>query len=135
ARFIKTYFKTYTDVEDFLKRAERRIKARNYVETMSGRRRRLSGKTKREVRQAQNFMIQATAADIFKQALITVHESLPEGARIVAQIHDEIIIECRADIAEDVHALTVAVMEQAPEGFTVPLRVDAKIVGRWSEAK
>ncbi|MCA1626347.1 MAG: hypothetical protein LC742_00035 [Acidobacteria bacterium] len=133
--FIKTYFKTYREVEDFLNRAERRIKARNYVETLHGRKRRLTGRTKREVRQAQNFMIQATAADIFKQALIAVHESLPEGARIVAQIHDEIIIECRADQSDEVHALTVAAMQQAPDGFRVPLRVDAHIVDRWSEAK
>jgi DNA polymerase-1 len=133
--FIKTYFKTYKEIEDFLKKAERRIKARGYVETLHGRRRRLTGKTKREVRQAQNFMIQATAADIFKHAFIAVHESLPEGARIIAQVHDEIIIECREDIAEDVHALTVEKMQQAPDGFKVPMRVDAKIVDRWSEAK
>ncbi len=134
-RFIKTYFQTYKEVDDFLKKAARRIKSRGYVQTLHGRRRRLSGKTKREVRQAQNFMIQATAADIFKTALIAVHESLPEGASIVAQIHDEIIIECPADIAEDVNALTVAAMQQAPDGFKVPMRVDAHIVDRWSEAK
>jgi DNA polymerase I-like protein with 3'-5' exonuclease and polymerase domains len=133
--YIKTYFKTYKEVADFLMRAERRIKSRKHVETIHGRRRRLSGKTKREVRQAQNFIIQATAADIFKTALIAVHESLPEDASIVAQIHDEIIIECRAEIAEDVHALTVAAMQQAPDGFKVPMRVDAHIVDRWSEAK
>jgi DNA polymerase I-like protein with 3'-5' exonuclease and polymerase domains len=133
--FIKTYFKTYKEVADFLLRAERRIKSRKYVETLHGRRRRLTGKTKREVRQAQNFIIQATAADIFKRALLAVHESLPEGASIVAQVHDEIIIECRADIASDVHALIVAAMQQAPEGFKVPMRVDAKIVDRWGDAK
>ncbi|MDQ3257892.1 MAG: DNA polymerase, partial [Acidobacteriota bacterium] len=133
--FIKTYFKTYKEVADFLLRAERRIKSRNYVETLHGRRRRLSGRTKREVRQAQNFIIQATAADIFKHALIAVHDALPEGARIIAQIHDEIIIECRDDVAVDTCRMTVEAMEQAPEGFKVPMRVDAKIVSRWSEAK
>ncbi len=134
-RFIRTYFQTYKEVDDFLQKAARRIKARNYVQTLHGRRRRLSGQTKREVRQAQNFIIQATAADIFKTALIAVHESLPEGASIVAQIHDEIIIECPADIAKDVHALTVEAMQQTPDGFKVPMRVEAHIVDRWSEAK
>jgi len=134
-RFIKTYFQTYQEVDDFLKKAARRIKSRGYVQTLHGRRRRLSGKTKREVRQAQNSMIQATAADIFKTALIAVHESLPEGARIVAQIHDEIIVECRDEHAEEVLALTVATMQQTPDGFKVPMRVDAHIVDRWSEAK
>jgi DNA polymerase I-like protein with 3'-5' exonuclease and polymerase domains len=133
--FIKSYFKTYRQVEEFMKRIERRIKSHKYVSTIHGRRRRLSGQTWREVRQAQNFVIQGSSADIFKGALIAVHESLPEGARIIAQVHDEIIVECRADIAEDVRGITVAAMQQTPNGFKVPMRVDAHIVDNWGEAK
>jgi DNA polymerase-1 len=133
--YIKTYFKTYKEVADFLLRAARRIKSRKHVETLHGRRRRLSGQTKHEVNQAQNFIIQATAADIFKTALIAVHESLPDGAYIVNHIHDEIVIECREDHANDILALTVEIMERAPDGFKVPMRVDARVVDRWGDAK
>jgi DNA polymerase I-like protein with 3'-5' exonuclease and polymerase domains len=133
--YIKAYFKTYKEVADFLLRAARRIKSRKHVETLHGRRRRLSGQTKHEVNQAQNFIIQGSAADIFKKALVSLHESLPDGAYIVNHIHDEIVIECREDHANDILALTVEIMERAPDGFKVPMRVDARVVDRWGDAK
>jgi DNA polymerase-1 len=135
-RFIADYFKAYAGVRKFLTQVETRLKERGYVRNLFGRRRRLSGRTAREIRQAQNFVIQATAAEMAKQAMVRLHAALPEGACLIATIHDEFIVECRAEQAEEVKALMEAVMTAAlPEGFAVPLRVDAKIVDSWGEAK
>ncbi len=61
-RYIDEYFKTYKGVDKFLKNVKSRIQERGYVKNLFGRRRRLSGASAREIRQAQNFIIQATSA-------------------------------------------------------------------------
>jgi DNA polymerase I-like protein with 3'-5' exonuclease and polymerase domains len=132
---IASYFATYSKVAAFLQSVEQAIKQRGYVRSLYGRRRRLSGQTRREVRQAQNFIIQATAADLCKQAMVSLHAALPAEAAIVAMVHDELVIECRQEQAEEVRALTVEMMSRRPAGFSVPLKVDASIVDRWSDAK
>ncbi len=100
-----------------------------------GRRRRVSGRSAREVRQAQNFVIQATAADIAKVAMVTLHGSLPEGARLIAMIHDEFIVECREDQADQIQELMVNVMQTTPRDFSIALKVDAKTGTNWNECK
>jgi DNA polymerase-1 len=134
-RFIDAYFRTYPEVLEFLRKAERRVKDRGYVTNLFGRRRRLSGRSNREVRQAQNYIIQSSAADICKLALAELHDVLPAPARIIAQIHDELVIECPAGQADEVRDLAIQVMERRPIGFEVPLRVDGKICDRWGDSK
>src|SRR5262249_50186579 len=104
-QFIADYFKTYPRVRRFLDQVEPRLRERGYVRNWFGRRRRVSGRTAREVRQAQNFVIQSTAADMAKSAMVRLHKGLPEGARLIAMVHDEFIVECRQEQAEDVRAL------------------------------
>lgn len=134
-QFIADYFKTYPGVRKFLKQVEIRVRERGYVCNWFGRRRRVTGQTWREVRQAQNFIIQATAADLAKMAMVRLHSALPEGARLIAMVHDEFIVECRAEQAEAVRDLMIETMSQLPEGFTIPLRVDAHIGNNWGECK
>ena len=134
-RFIKTYFETYKGVHKFLQKVESVIKQRGYVKSILGRRRRLSGANNREIRQAQNFVIQATAADLAKIALLKLSERLPANAQIISMIHDEFVIECDAEIAEDVRQLTAETMSETPAGFTVKMEVEAKTVDRWSDGK
>lgn len=134
-QFIRDYFKTYKGVRRWLDDTERTARTKGYVTTFFGRRRRLVGRDSRAARQACNFPIQGTAADICKEAMVKVNESLPSGAHIIAQVHDELIIECLAKDADFVRDMVKEIMEKAPEGFTVPLEVDAKVVDNWSEAK
>lgn len=134
-RFVADYFRTYPGVRKFLNQVETRVRERGYVKNWFGRRRRVSGQTAREVRQAQNFIIQATAADLAKSAMIRLHAALPEGAQLIAMVHDEFIVECRAELAEDVRQLMCEMMESAPEGFTVPMVVEAHIGGSWGGCK
>jgi DNA polymerase-1 len=134
-RFIADYFKTYKGVDKFLKKVKTTIQTRGYVKNLFGRRRRLKGFNAREIRQAQNFIIQATSADLVKRAMVALAGKLPEGAQLISMIHDELIIECRSDNAEAVLKIVVGVMQDTPEGFTVPMPVDAKIVDCWADAK
>lgn len=134
-RYIDDYFKTYKGVDKFLKKVKKTIQERGYVKNLFGRRRRLKGLNAREFRQAQNFIIQATSADLVKRAMVALDKKLPEEAQLISMIHDELIIECRADHAEEVLGIVVEVMQDTPEGFTVPMPVDAKIVDCWADAK
>jgi DNA polymerase-1 len=134
-RFIADYFKTYSGVRKFLTQVETRVRERGYVKNWFGRRRRVSGRTSREVRQAQNFIIQATAADMAKTVMVRLHNTLPDGARLIAMVHDEFIVECRTGQAEAVRGLMIETMQTALDGFIVPMVVDAKIGGNWGESK
>jgi DNA polymerase-1 len=134
-QFVADYFKAYSGVRKFLDQVEPKLRERGYVKNWFGRRRRLLGRTSREVRQAQNFIIQSTAADMAKTAMVRLHSTLPEGARLIAMVHDEFIVECRRELAEDVCVVMVEAMQAAPDGFVVPMVVEATIAGNWGDAK
>jgi DNA polymerase-1 len=134
-RYIADYFKTYGGVKRFLSQVDKTIRERGYVKNLFGRRRRLKGNNSKEIRQAQNFIIQATSADLVKRAMVALASRLPDGADLISMIHDELIIECRSDHAEEVLGIVVDVMQDTPEGFTVPMTVDAHIVDCWADAK
>jgi DNA polymerase-1 len=87
-------------------------------------------------RQGANHIIQGSAADIMKQALVTLVERLPEEARLVLAVHDEVVVECPEDIAEYVRAVVEMSMQEAAEdyleGFPVPCD-DANISSYWTK--
>lgn len=134
-RFVDLYFRSYPLVDQFLGTVKKRVRMRGYVKTIFGRRRRLSGKFDREVRQAQNFVIQGSAADLCKKAMVDIHAELHPEDYIIAMIHDELIVECAEERAEEVRELVVAKMKTVPRTFKVPIEVEAHIVDRWGEAK
>src|SRR5262249_5280085 len=134
-RLIADYFKAYSGVRKFLDQVKPRLRERGYVRNWFGRRRRVPGETPRQIRQAQNFIIQSTAADMAKTAMVRVHSALPEGARLIAMVHDEFIVECRRELAEDVRSLMVEAIQTTPDGFVVPMVVEAKIADNWGNAK
>ena len=86
---------------------------------------------------ALNTPVQGTAADLIKLAMIRVYDALgrryPE-AKLLLQVHDELIVECPEGIAEDVAALVSREMEQVAV-LDVPLKAEAKIGKSWYEAK
>lgn len=134
-QYIADYFKTYTGVKSFLTKVDKTIRTRGYVKNLFGRRRRLKGNNAKEIRQAQNFIIQATSADLVKRAMVSLAARLPIGANLISMVHDELIIECLAAHAEEVLNIVVGVMQDTPEGFSVPMTVDALIVDCWADAK
>ncbi len=70
-----------------------------------------------------------------KTAMVHLHGRLPEGARLIAMVHDEFIVECRREQAEQVRELMMEAMQTLPDGFSVLMVVEAKIAYNWGDAK
>jgi DNA polymerase I len=119
-------------------------KAKGFVSTLYGRRRGVPDILSRNgmlrsgaERIAVNMPIQGTAADILKRAMIDLHQAfapIRDRARMILTVHDELLIEARADAVDDVAAIVKARMEGAA-ALTVPLTVDVGIGENWKDAK
>ncbi len=134
--FIKSYFQSFPGVKAYMERIVKEAEEKGYVESLLGRRRYFTGRLdSRMKREAINMPIQASAADLMKLAMIRVYklierEELP--ARMLLQIHDELIFE-----ADESHAeACVPLIRETMEGvltLRVPLRVDVKVGQNWGE--
>ena len=143
-RYIDNYLSRYHGVRDYMQNVVEGAKRDGFVSTLYGRRRWLPElhDSKYLVRQAaermaMNAPIQGTAADIIKLAMLRVDRALKSEklrARLVLQVHDELIVECPADEAEAVLALVAREMEAAAE-LAVPLNAEAHSGASWYEAK
>ncbi len=142
--FISRYFERYPKVHQFMQDAVKFGYEHGYIATMFGRRRLLpelkSGNANTRnfgERAAMNTPIQGTAADIIKAAMVRVHEALQEhqlGARLILQVHDELIIEAPEQEVEQVIKLLKASMEQVAQ-LKVPLKSDIKSGTSWYDTK
>ncbi len=142
--YMEAYFATFPGVRAYMDRVVAQAKETGYVETLLHRRRELPELTSSNFnlrsfgeRVALNMPIQGTAADVMKLAMVAVWKRMrAEGlaARLVLQVHDELIVECPAAEAERVAALLAAEMEQVVS-LDVPLTAEAHWGGNWLEAK
>ncbi len=142
--FIRDYFERFAGVRAFLDRQIEMAREEAYVETLSGRRRYIPELESRNwnVRQfgervAQNTPIQGSAADLIKVAMIRIHDELQTqrlSARLLLQVHDELVFEVRADHLEPLRAMVVQHMEHAME-LEVPLKVDVGTGDSWYACK
>ena len=138
------YLETYHGVRDYMKAVVEKAREDGYVSTLLGRRRWLpelksSNFNTRSFgeRVALNMPIQGTAADLIKLAMIHVRDRLArEGleARLVLQVHDELIVECPDAEVEQVKALLTQEMEGVLD-LPVPMRADSAAGQSWAEAK
>ncbi len=142
--YMERYFATYTGVRQYMTDVVARAERDGFVETPMHRRRALpelksSNHNLREFgkRVALNMPVQGTAADIMKLAMVRVHRRLKrEGlrARLLMQVHDELIVECPASEREQVERLLTEEMEQAAS-LSVPLIAEAHSGKNWLAAK
>ena len=143
-RYIKGYLANYSGVASFMEKAKKDAKEKGYAETYFGRRRYLpelleSNAIRRGFgeRVAMNMPIQGTAADIIKIAMIRVFERLKEEypeAKLIMQVHDELIIEAPENDAGNIAALLKETMENACE-LSVPLTVEVACGKTWYDTK
>ncbi len=142
--FIENYFNAYEGVKKFFDRTVEQAENTGYVETIMGRRRFIrainsSNRMEKEgaVRIAKNSPIQGSAADIVKKAMLDVSAALKNnssGARLLLQVHDELILEC--DDNEKAVAETLALIKDKMENavkLSVPLRVSIESGRAWGE--
>jgi len=167
AEFIDTYFSRYPGVEQFIEKVLGEARSKGYVTTILGRRRTIQGVRSRNranprnrntpERIAVNTVIQGSAADLIKQAMIALHDRLPADgfqARMLLQIHDELVFEApqnelsslREVVEEEMtgaqQIVQAATLEQygaggnwSESGLRVPLVVDAKVGPDWASCE
>jgi DNA polymerase-1 len=139
--FVKAYFHRFPLVKEYLDSLRKMAMQEGYVETLAGRRRyfpNLATTTNanvrnREEREAINAPIQGTAADILKIAMIDLSSALQKSqlkAKILLQVHDELLLEVPEDERDDTAKLVQSVMENAYE-LSIPLSTEARWGRNW----
>jgi DNA polymerase-1 len=142
-QYVDLYFQRYPGVRRYMQETRAAARERGYVETVAGRRLYLQDirAANQQLRQAAeraaiNAPMQGTAADIIKRAMIAVHEWLARTgaqARLIMQVHDELVLEAREDaVAEVEHGLREHMAAAA--ALRVPLKVDVGHGANWDEA-
>ena len=148
AAFIEAYFQRYVGVSEFMEKILAECQKNGYVTTALGRRRAIrgvrdpshrDGSRQRNLpeRIAINTVIQGTAADLIKQAMIQVHRRIAREqlqARMLLQIHDELVFEAPDEEIAALAALVVHEMTGAGN-LRVPLKVDVKAGSNWAECE
>ena len=142
-QYVDLYFERYPGVKRYMDDTRAQAREQGYVETVFGRRlylpdirSRNQGLRQYAERSAINAPMQGTAADIIKRAMISVHGWLARGevpARLVMQVHDELVLEVREDAIGDVERGVRERMAAAAE-LRVPLRVDVGRGPHWDAA-
>ncbi len=142
--YIDNYLNNYRGVRTYMKKVVEDAKEVGYTETLYGRRRYIPELKSSNFnirsgaeRIALNTPIQGTAADIIKLAMLRVEKALNESfpeAKLLLQVHDELIVECPEDMAQEVAALVSREMQNVAE-LKVPLTAEAKFGKSWYEAK
>ncbi|MCB1448545.1 MAG: DNA polymerase I [Nitratireductor sp.] len=145
--YIKTYFERFPGIRDFMEDTKRFARAHGYVETIFGRRAHYPeiAASNPQVRAfneraAINAPIQGSAADIIRRAMVRMEDALADArlsARMLLQVHDELIFETAEDEVEATIPVIRKVMVDAPFpalSLSVPLQVDVRAADNWDEA-
>ena len=149
ASFIDAYFARYPKVLDYQARLLGQCRRNRYVSTILGRRREITGIRERSAyqqrnqpeREAVNMEIQGSAADLIKMAMLNIYRRLrseKRQARMLLQIHDELVFEAPPDEVDDVAALVVEEMTTRLEKdlkLEVPLKVDIAAGPNWLDVE
>jgi DNA polymerase I len=144
AKFIGEYFARYAGVDRYLTSVLEECRRTGYARTILGRRRAISGiresvgrSRNMAERTAINTVIQGSAADLIKTAMVNIHARIErEGhpARMLLQIHDELVFEAPADQIDTLAGLVRHEMEHALE-LSVPVVVDLSVGENWLETE
>jgi DNA polymerase-1 len=145
--YIKRYFERFPGIRDYMEETKTACRRDGYVTTIFGRRchyPQINTKNPAErafnERAAINAPIQGSAADILRRAMVRMEDALESaglGARMLLQVHDELVFEVPESEIEATLPVVTRIMEDAPMpavALTVPLKVDARAADNWDEA-
>jgi DNA polymerase-1 len=143
-RYIRSYFARYAGVRRWLDKTVEEVRERGYTLTLDGRRRPIPDISAKNgnvrgfaERTAVNTPLQGTAADLIKRAMIRIDQALAERnmqARMLLQVHDELVFECPPEELEPLSALVKQTMEGVAK-LRVPLLADIGHGSNWRDAK
>ncbi len=138
--FIDDYFKLRAPIKQKLEDILRQAKEEGFVETFYGRRRPTPDVKSPNFlirqaaeRAAANMPIQGTEADLMKRAMINVDKALPDGAELIMQVHDSLIVECDEEKAKEVSEILKREMESVAPELQIKLAVEVSIGKNWGE--
>ena len=141
--YMALYFEKYPGVKKYMESTKESASQNGYVETLFGRRLYLrdinaTNAVRRQAseRVAINAPVQGTAADIMKIAMIDMHRSIKESrveAKLILQVHDELIVDTPKNEIDDVIKLITSSMMGAAD-LDVPLEIDVGIGDNWDQA-
>lgn len=139
-QFIAKYFEIRPKLKAYIDELRRQAKDEGYVESLVGRRRPTpdvlsSNFAVREgaYRAAINMPVQGTAADLTKLAMVRVVKLLPNGAELIMQVHDSLLVECKKEQADEVGTILKETMEAIYPKLGVKLKVDVSTGQNWGE--
>ena len=145
--YIDTYFERFPGIRDYMESTKKAAREQGYVETIFGRKihyPEINSKNPNmrnfQERAAINAPIQGSAADILRRAMVRMEDALSEAtlsARMLLQVHDELIFEVPEGEVDDTIKVVRTIMENAPMPalqLSVPLKVDANAADNWDEA-
>lgn len=145
-KFIEKYFEKFAEVAEYMTDMRNEAHDQGFVKTLFGRRRQLAEiyssipeLIKQAERMAINFPIQGTAADLTKMAMIKIHDHLiknykKEDVKMLLQVHDEIVLEVKENLAEKISKKSKEIMETVYK-LDTPLVAEAKIGDNWRDLK
>jgi DNA polymerase-1 len=146
-QYIRTYFERFPGIRDYMDKTKRAVRDQGYVTTLFGRACHYpdisagNASVRAAVeRQAINAPIQGTAADIIRRAMVRMDDALAAAglsARMLLQVHDELVFECPDDEVDATLPVITRVMEEAPYPavqLQVPLAVEARAAENWEAA-
>ena len=142
--YIETYFARYPEIRAYMERVVEAAREKGWVQTLYGRRcviadinHRVPSRRNAAERQAINAPVQGTAADIMKRAMIRIDRAIARaglGARMLLQVHDELVFEVPEAEVERTAGLVREIMEGAAPQLSVPLEVEIGWGRNWAEA-
>ena len=143
-QYIQDYFTRFPKIKNYMDYQINFAKTNNYVKTIFGRRCNIRGINDKNFalrgfaeRQSINAPIQGTAADIIKLAMIEIHKNILSkkiNAKMLLQVHDELVFEIEGKYVEETIPLIQTIMEKTHleyKDFTVPLAVDHSVGNNW----
>jgi len=142
--YIKAYLARFPELDQFMEAAREEARQHGYIKTLYGRKCVIKGINDKNgairqfaERQAINAPLQGTAADIMKRAMIQLSPALKDaglGARMLLQVHDELLFEVPIAEKEQTEKLVIEIMQGAAKGLETPLLVEAGWGKNWAEA-
>ncbi|MEK7659255.1 MAG: DNA polymerase, partial [Patescibacteria group bacterium] len=144
-KFIEKYFEEFPKIAEYMDKMRNEAHDKGIVKNLFGRQRKLSeihSSIPEMIRQAErmaiNFPVQSLAADLIKMTMIKIHEYIHKNCekneiRMILQVHDEIVLEVKEELAEKITGELKEIMESVYK-LDVPLIVDVKIGNNWAYA-
>lgn len=139
-KYIQSYFENFTSIKSYFERVRNEAKQKGFITTLSGRKRYFDFENAKAVqiamyeRESINSILQGSAADIIKFAMIEISKDLNEDKKMILQIHDELIFEVKDELCENFIKKTSDIMENIVK-LKVKLKTSSSSAKNWGELK